>query len=207
MTTNSGQLLLILASADAQTVAQLTTASGLSPSETLRQLTRLVEHGFIVAGTPAGAVALYRLNPKDVRTEAGAPHRRILLIEDDTAVQEMLTMILEDQGYDLILTRVPADAASLLREVAFDLVITDAFSNTPAAVLAGTTEILAAAGGTPVALFTAHQVELDAALAAGFADLLAKPFELDTLERQVRALLSSRPGAVWSGPAADHRSG
>jgi DNA-binding NtrC family response regulator len=87
----------------------------------------------------------------------------------------MLTMVLEDEGYDLILTRVPADAASLMREVAFDLVITDSLSPTPAAVLSSTTDILAAAGGTPVALFTAHQVELDAARAAGFADLLPSP--------------------------------
>jgi CheY-like chemotaxis protein len=189
MASNGGHLLLILASAGAETGAQLTAASGLSPTATLRQLTRLVEHGFIVAGTPGGEVALYRLNPKGVRTEAAEAHRRILLIEDDTAVQEMLTMVLEEEGYDVILTRVPADAESLLREVAFDLVITDSFSRTPAAVLSGTTGVLAAAGGTPVALFTAHQVELDAALAGGFADLLAKPFDLETLERQVRALL------------------
>jgi IclR helix-turn-helix domain len=71
--TTGGQLLLILASTDAQTVAQLTGASGLSPSETHRQLTRLVEQGFIVAGRPAGAVALYRLNPKGVRTEPLPP--------------------------------------------------------------------------------------------------------------------------------------
>jgi CheY-like chemotaxis protein len=206
MATNGGHLLLILAGAAAQTAAQLTAASGLSPTETLHQLTRLVAHGFIVVGTPAGAVAVYQLNPKGVRTEVAAPHRRILLIEDDAAVQELLTMVLEEEGYALILTRVPADAESLLREVAFDLVITDSLSPTPAAVLASTTNVLAAAGVTPVALFTAHQVELDAARAAGFADLFTKPFDLATLERQVRALLPSRPGAVWSGPAADHRS-
>jgi CheY-like chemotaxis protein len=188
MAINGGHLLLILASAAGQTVAQLTAASGLSPGETLRQLTRLVEHGFIVAGTPAGDVAVFRLNPKGGRTEA-ALHRRILLIEDDLAVQDVMTTVLEDEGYDLVLTRVPVDAASLLREGAFDLVITDSFSRTDAAVLSSTAEILMAAGATPVALFTAHWVQLDAALTAGFRDLLAKPFDLDTVERQVRALL------------------
>jgi CheY-like chemotaxis protein len=189
MPTDGGRLLLILASTDAQTVAQLTAASGLSPTETLRQITRLVAQGFIVAGMPAGAVALYRLNPMGVRTEAAAPQPRILLIEDDPAVQDVLTMVLDDAGYAVIRTPLPADAASLLREVAFDLVITDSLSRTAAAVLTSAADVLAAAGATPVALFTAHRVELDAARAAGFRDLLAKPFDLATLEQQVRALL------------------
>jgi DNA-binding NtrC family response regulator len=148
-----------------------------------------VEHGFIVAGTPGGDVALYRLNPKGVRTEAGAPHHRILLIEDDLDVEEMMATVLEEAGYALVVARLPADAEALLREVAFDLVITDSFSQTRAAILTSTTDIVAAAGTTPVALFTGHRVELEAAVAAGFRDLLAKPFDLDTLERQVRALL------------------
>jgi hypothetical protein len=38
-------------------------------------------------------------------------------------------------------------------------------------------------------LFTAHHLELDEALAAGFRGLLEKPFEIATLERQVKALL------------------
>jgi hypothetical protein len=40
-----------------------------------------------------------------------------------------------------------------------------------------------------VLLLTAPQVKLDEALAAGFRGLLAKSFEIETLECQVRALL------------------
>jgi DNA-binding response OmpR family regulator len=110
-----------------------------------------------------------------------------------------MMLVLDEEGYALILTQVPGDAASLLREVAFDLVITDSFRRPPTVVLSSAADLLAAAGGTPVALFTAQPVELDAALAAGFRDLLAKPFDLDTLARQVRALLHLRPGRAVTG--------
>ncbi len=69
------------------------------------------------------------------------------------------------------------------------MVITDGFSAAPAAVVTNTLDVLAAAGATPVALFTAHRLELAAAHAAGFRDLIAKPFDVEVMERQVRALL------------------
>lgn len=135
----------------------------------------------------ADASAGYRLNPKGAGTDA-PPQPCILLIDDDLSIQELMTAILEAEGYAVILARAPADAEALFREVAFDLVIPDAFSPLPAAVMANTASILAA-GSVPVALFTAHRIELDAALAAGFSDLISKPFHLATLERQLRAIL------------------
>ncbi len=51
--------------------------------------------------------------------------------------------------------------------MSFDLVITDSFSKTAGAVLVNVAELRAAAGPTPVVLFTAHKLELDAVLAAG----------------------------------------
>ena len=38
-------------------------------------------------------------------------------------------------------------------------------------------------------LFSAHTIEVDEARAAGFRDLITKPFGIEVLERQVRALL------------------
>ncbi len=186
---NGGRLLLILTTADRQTAAQLAAASGLGAAQTLHELVRLVERGFVVVVDPAGAVAVYRLNPKGVRTEQPPPQERILLIEDDVAVQELMQLLLEEEGYAVIVSRTPADASALLEAVAFDLVITDGFSTAATAVVTNTLDVLAAAGATPVALFTAHRIELEEARTAGFRDLIAKPFDLDALERQVRALL------------------
>jgi CheY-like chemotaxis protein len=186
---NGGRLLLVFISSALQTAAQLRAASGLSADATLRALVHLVEQGFVVVADPAGAVAVYRLNPKGVRTEAGEPQCRILLIEDDVAVQDMMQLLLEEEGYAVIIARTPADANALLGAVAFDLVITDGFSKIPTAVVTNTLDVLTAVGATPVALFTAHRMELEEAQAAGFRDLLTKPFDIETLEHQVRALL------------------
>lgn len=67
--------------------------------------------------------------------------------------------------------------------------ITDGFSNRISGVFANTADVLHSAGVTPVALFSAHILELDTAQAAGFRDLITKPFEIDRLVRQIRLLL------------------
>lgn len=119
------------------------------------------------------------------------PRRRILLIEDSEDVVNLLTMILEPQGYALTVSQSPAEALPMLASVVFDLVITDGFSRLPQQVAANTAAVMTAAGATPVALFTAHRIERNAAQAAGFCDLIPKPFELEALERQVQTLLNA----------------
>jgi len=185
-------VLLLLASPDAQSAAQLIAASGLSPAEIALQLHRLTERGFIIASSPEGAgVSVYQLNPKGVRTEALDPHQRILVVDDADALRRTMQIILEGQGYIVIATAVQANAVALLQEVTFDLVITDSFSAVPRGAFTHTADLLAAAGATPVALFSAHRMQLAAAQAAGFRDLISKPFDIDELERQVRALLTT----------------
>ena len=140
---------------------------------------------------PPGDASAYRPATTGAGADAFEPPRRILLIEDDRAVEDMRRLILEDQGYTVVVCHSPAEAITALAAATFGLVITDAFSRTARDVLTNTAPLLAAAGATRVALFTAHQVPLDAALDAGFGDVIAKPFDLETLECQVRTLLSA----------------
>jgi CheY-like chemotaxis protein len=188
MLEHGGQLLLLLATRDPQTVAQLAQGSHLTSAETLRQLLRLIEHGFAVAST-SDEQAVYQLTPKGSRVDQLDPQQHILVVDDDALLQELVTVILEDDGYVVMATSTPVDATAILGKVAFDLVMTDSYGRAGGAALVHATELLAVAAPAPVLLFTAHHVNLDAALAAGFRGLLAKPFEIETLERQVRALL------------------
>lgn len=153
-TANGGTILLVLASRDVQNAAQLAAASHLSPADTIQQLYRLTEQGFIIASSPdATGVSVYRLNPKGIRTEGVDLHERILVVDDADALRRLIQVILEGEGYVVIATAVQANAVALLQEVTFDLVLTDSFSAVSSGALIHSAELLAAAGATPVALF------------------------------------------------------
>jgi CheY-like chemotaxis protein len=188
--TSAGSVLLLIATHDAETAEALTKHAGIGSAEAAEHVQRLMEFGFIViAGEESSGLGLYRINPKGVRTEATGAHQRILVVEDTEAVRDLVCVILEEAGYAVIATIVPANAATLLQEVDFDLVIADSYSSIPSGTFASTAAVLAAAGNTPVALFTAHRIELSQAQAAGFRTVITKPFDLDALLEQVAALL------------------
>jgi CheY-like chemotaxis protein len=190
---DGGKVLLLLVTRDAQSAEELVARSDMSPDEVARQLHQLTDQGFVIAGSIDAGVAVYQLNPKGVRTVLQPAQQRILVVDDTVALSRLMRVDLEDEGYTIIATAVQADAVSLLQEVSFDLVITDSFSSDPGASLVRTTDIIAAADATPVALFTGHRVELEATHEAGFADLISKPFDIDVLAEQVRTLLNAAP--------------
>ncbi len=189
MVTDGAQLLLVLATREVQTAAELVEASRLDPAEASGQLERLLAEGFILATAGDSGPTVYRLTPGRVSPEEADPPQRLLVVENDLVLRDVVVKILEHEGYAIIAVSKPAEAIALLEHVSFDLVITDGFSGAPGAVLVNSTDVLKSAGATPVALFTAHKLELDAVQAAGFRDLISKPFSIDALWRQVRSLL------------------
>ena len=114
--------------------------------------------------------------------------RHILLVEDDAAIRAVVAEVLEDEGYVVTANKTPVEAMQLLDQGSFDLVITDGFSTLPRDTLITTADLVRSAGLTPVALFSAHAHDPDVARAAGFCDLITKPFDLDTLVHQVKAV-------------------
>jgi CheY-like chemotaxis protein len=191
--TTGGQLLLILTCRDVQSVADLALASGQSPTDTLRSLGRLVDQGFLVVGDRRGTT-VYQLRPKAELSSVSDLPEHILLVEDDVMITDLVVTVLEDEGYAVVVCLTPLDAMSLLDRLSFDLVITDGFSSVPGAVFINTADLIRGAGVTPVALFSAHRLDRDLAQSAGFHDIITKPFDLDTLVRQVKALLADLPG-------------
>ena len=193
MAVASGRLLLLLASRDLQTAAQLAAQIHQDPVTTLRQLQHLVTQGFVVVATGTEG-AVYHLYPKRSRADTADRHERVLVVEDDQFVRELAVTLLEDEQYAVIATQAPVQAKTLLDHVAFDLVITDSFRRGMEPVLLARADLLQAAGATPVALFTAHRAELPEAQAAGFAGLLAKPFDIAEFVAWARELLTPHLG-------------
>jgi CheY-like chemotaxis protein len=196
---DSGHLLLILTSRDVQSVADLALASGQSSTATIRSLGRLVDQGFPVMGDQSGMVA-YQLRPKAESSSVADLPEHILLIEDDVMISDVVITVLEEEGYAVVACLTPLQAMALLDRVTFDLVITDGVSRVPGTVFVNTADVIHSAGVTPVALFSAHTVDLGLARAAGFRDLITKPFDLDTLVRQVKVLLGDLPRCSASDP-------
>jgi DNA-binding response OmpR family regulator len=136
----------------------------------------------------------------DLMSVAAVRPGHILLVEDDALIRGLVTMVLEDEGYAVTASVTPMEATRLLDQMSFDLVITDGFSRVPGTAFANMADLIRGAGVTPVALFSAHTLDLELAKAAGFRDIITKPFDLDTLVRQVTMLLGDRPGCGTPDP-------
>ena len=126
------------------------------------------------------------------------PGRTILAIEDDPALLELLTQALGEEGYRVIGAPDLAAAAATSAHEPVALILTDALRTLANGVWADPWAALAPvrtlAAGAPVVIVTGQRPADYADWAArGFAGLLPKPFDLDTLFALVRTLLGDTP--------------
>ncbi len=147
-------------------------------------------------GGVGSAVPAYPLNPlseppvPEVQSIGNRPDVRVLVVDDDEAIREMLQAYFESCGYDVVTARDGDEALDLIdRSCDYDVVLLDVMmpGMTGVAVLRAMQEF----GLTcPVVLMTAYgplQKRIEA-LQIGAADLIAKPFtthELDELMARV----------------------
>ena len=143
-----------------------------------------VDQSFLLKTDENGTSGCW-LGPRRDRPVTADCRARILLVEDDPLISDLLVEVLEAEGYVIVACEAPVQATLLLQRVSFDLVITDDFSSVPGGVLATTADVVRCADPTPVVLFSAHPINVTAAVAAGFRDVITKPFDLDTLIAQV----------------------
>jgi DNA-binding response OmpR family regulator len=134
-----------------------------------------------------------RLRPGRDRPVRADRRARILLVEDDPLIRDLIAEVLEAESYAIVACETPVQATLLLQRVSFDLVITDGFSPVPGGVLASTAPVVRCADPTPVVLFSAHPINVTAAVAAGFRGVITKPFDLDTLIGQVTRCVEGSP--------------
>jgi CheY-like chemotaxis protein len=120
--------------------------------------------------------------------------KRILVIDDDEDLREMILLILLGAGFDAQPARDGADGLARLRESAFDLMITDIFMpdqdgiETIAEVrrLFPEMKIVAMSGGGKSSRAAGY---LRTAMEIGANATLSKPFEQDDLLAIVRRLV------------------
>jgi two-component system OmpR family response regulator len=115
---------------------------------------------------------------------------RVLLLEDDVALSDLLNEHLEDKGYDVTLCTNGQDALEALIDQKYDIALLDI--NTP--IISGM-EVLKTIrneykNNTPAIILTAYQdtKHLKESFENGVDDYIKKPFDLEELDQRVLKL-------------------
>jgi two-component system response regulator MtrA len=116
-----------------------------------------------------------------------AGQARILVVDDDAALAEMLTIVLHNDGFDSRIVARGDEALAAFREYKPDLVLLDL-------MLPGTDGIevcrqIRAQSGVPIVMLTAKSdtVDVVVGLESGADDYIAKPFKPKELIARIRA--------------------
>jgi ketosteroid isomerase-like protein/CheY-like chemotaxis protein len=88
---------------------------------------------------------------------------------------------LRDEGYEVHLAATLPHAMAALDEQGFHLVLSDLFASEPGDVLTSAQALRERAGATPVGVMTGWRVDAEQVERAGFAFLVAKPFDVEQL--------------------------
>lgn len=119
--------------------------------------------------------------------------KRILLVEASAEIRDFVGLLLTQDGYRVTAACSPVEAVARLAGERFDLIVCDGFRSGIDASADGSVAVLAAAGMTPVALFSGWGCQPEAVRAAGFAALLPKPFDFDAFDATIAQLINAQP--------------
>ncbi|MGL4306930.1 MAG: MtrAB system response regulator MtrA [Mycobacteriaceae bacterium] len=124
---------------------------------------------------------------------------RILVVDDDAALAEMLTIVLHGEGFDTAVIGDGVQALSMVREFRPDLVLLDLML--PGMNGIDVCRVLRADSGVPIVMLTAKTDTVDVVLGleSGADDYIIKPFKPKELIARVRARLrrtEEEPGEV-----------
>ena len=112
---------------------------------------------------------------------------RILAIEDEPDIQEILKNYLTDQGYEVVLACDGVDGIAKFHEGTFDLVLLDIML--PKIDGFGVCELIRRESDVPVIMLTALDEEADRGFDLKADDYVTKPFSMPVLLRKIAAVL------------------
>lgn len=118
---------------------------------------------------------------------------KILVVDDDSGIGEMLKTLLEFYGYEVDVTEKPLKAEELIREKNIDIVLLDM-------LISGVDGTDVCAGirqnpeisETPVLMMSALHDAGPKCKKAGANDFIAKPFEVEDLTERIEKILADK---------------
>ncbi|MFL5918591.1 MAG: response regulator [Gaiellaceae bacterium] len=134
---------------------------------------------------------------------------RILLVDDEYAVQKLLAFPLRKDGYEVVAATTGDEALERFRDGDFDLVVLDVML--PQVDGFEVCRQLRARSSVPIIMLTAKAEEFDKVLGLelGADDYITKPFSIREFRSRVRALLrrAAIPGAAHAADETIERNG
>jgi two-component system response regulator MtrA len=118
---------------------------------------------------------------------SGAPRGRVLVVDDDAALSEMLGIVLRGEGFEPVFCADGAEALAAFRDSKPDLVLLDLML--PGRDGIDVCRAIRAESGTPIVMLTAKSdtVDVVVGLESGADDYVVKPFKPKELVARIRA--------------------
>lgn len=113
-------------------------------------------------------------------------NKKILVADDDAAIVDVMQLLLQEEGYDVI-TTLTADNVEELTGEKPDMVLLDIWmSGVNGNEICKRIKANEATKNIPVVMFSANRDVKDIAMESGADDFIAKPFEINDLLNIVR---------------------
>jgi len=114
---------------------------------------------------------------------------RVLVVDDEPAVREILEAMLEMQGHEVTIVGLVSEALTQLRRHPFDLVLLDV--NIPGGSGWEVLDVIQASRPRPPVLMISDERYQDEALRRGAAGFLAKPYHRRAVDNAVSQILGA----------------
>lgn len=118
---------------------------------------------------------------------------KILVVDDDAGIGEMLQTLLEFYGFEVFVTDKPLETVSLIKAKDIDLVLLDMLiSGVDGSEICATIRKDKQVGDTPVLMMSALHDSGEKCRKAGADDFIAKPFEMEDLRGKIQEVLKRK---------------
>ena len=129
----------------------------------------------------------------------GGLRGRVLVVDDDLALAEMLGIVLRGEGFEPVFCSDGAEALRIFRESRPDIVLLDLML--PGKDGVDVCRLIRAESGTPIVMLTAKSdtVDVVVGLEAGADDYIVKPFKPKELVARIRARIRRNEEPALAG--------